>query len=227
MAVVKTNHQDKEDYDHLIAGYVRISYEKETKIYVPLSLKKLMGLFSNKIIPSKLLTFREDLKFASALVSKISGVNQSTTFSLMFTATEHDDNKAFHGDCDRVHNTITIIKSNWGNVFGGYAEAAWMSKEHAAFIHETGRSIKAARYSISDDAAFLFLIRSKDVKLNEKAPLVFPIEGAYLWYHYENGPSWGTWMGLELILGDKCKAPVREEPNAYCDNIWNDFCYND
>jgi hypothetical protein len=35
--------------------------------------------------------------------------------------------KNFHSKCDGIPNTLTIIKSTNGNIFGGYAEEAWTS----------------------------------------------------------------------------------------------------
>jgi hypothetical protein len=35
--------------------------------------------------------------------------------------------EAFHAKCDNKSNTLTIIKSSNGNIFGGYTEAAWAS----------------------------------------------------------------------------------------------------
>ena len=212
-ALVKINKQAQKEQDYLVCYYVRTNYEKLYNVHVPLALKGVLKKFSNKIIPSKLMTIGEDLKFYSALVSKLSNINDFTTFSLVFTATEHVNNKAgaFHRACDRVPNTLTIIRSNHGNVFGGYAEAPWMSKEHQTYLNSKGKSITAARYSIDDDAAFLFLIRSADKKINNKAPMVFPLEYAYLWYHYENGPSWGNMIGPELVIADHCDDSVNEQ----------------
>ncbi len=35
--------------------------------------------------------------------------------------------KDFHSRCDRIENSLTVIKSESGNVFGGYTEKAWTS----------------------------------------------------------------------------------------------------
>jgi hypothetical protein len=46
--------------------------------------------------------------------------------------------KNFHSKCDEIPNTLTIIKSTNGNIFGGFAEKAWTSdtnvKDPKSFI---------------------------------------------------------------------------------------------
>ncbi len=37
--------------------------------------------------------------------------------------------KNFHFKCDKIENTLTVIKSESGNVFGGYTEKAWTSNK--------------------------------------------------------------------------------------------------
>jgi hypothetical protein len=34
----------------------------------------------------------------------------------------------FHTRCDGIANTLTVVKANSGNIFGGYTEQAWHSK---------------------------------------------------------------------------------------------------
>jgi len=36
----------------------------------------------------------------------------------------------FHSKCDNKQNTLVVIKSENGNVFGGYTEQSWMCEEH-------------------------------------------------------------------------------------------------
>ncbi len=45
----------------------------------------------------------------------------------------------FHAKCDGVPNTLTVIKSTHGNIFGGFTEKPWTSVEcvvsdHKAYI---------------------------------------------------------------------------------------------
>lgn len=36
--------------------------------------------------------------------------------------------ESFHQACDNQGMTLTVIKSEFGNIFGGYTEAEWGSK---------------------------------------------------------------------------------------------------
>lgn len=40
------------------------------------------------------------------------------------------DSKDFHYECDGFTNTLTVIKSSNGNIFGGFTEFAWDSTGH-------------------------------------------------------------------------------------------------
>ena len=73
-------------------------------------------------------------------------------FSLLFRASDHNFSaKKFYEICDDKASTITIIKSNYGTIFGGYTstDCSWISQ------------IVNMEY-IPDDKSFLFLIRSND-----------------------------------------------------------------
>ena len=49
-------------------------------------------------------------------------------FQLLYRASEDGFNSDnFHQKCDGIKNTLTIIKSTNGNIFGGYTGAAWSS----------------------------------------------------------------------------------------------------
>jgi len=52
----------------------------------------------------------------------------------------------FHKRCDGIANTLTVVKATTGNIFGGYTEQAWHSKnEH-----------------IKDPKAFIFSLVNKE-----------------------------------------------------------------
>jgi hypothetical protein len=54
----------------------------------------------------------------------------------------------FHSKCDGIANTLTVIKSEQGNIFGGFTEKAWDS---------------AGRY-VTDPKAFIFSLVNKENK---------------------------------------------------------------
>jgi hypothetical protein len=58
----------------------------------------------------------------------------------------------FHSKCDNQPNTITIVKTNFDHVFGGYTSASWINNDQY----------------ISDEHAFIFSLRRKGIPNNEK-----------------------------------------------------------
>eukprot|EP01084_Bolivina_argentea_P306940 530475_1 len=99
--------------------YIRNHYEgKFNRMNVALPLKYLILHFSKYIVGSTLFTHEEDIDFVKVLSSKISNIKQ---FTLLFKASEHKYLASkFHELCDGKRSTICIVKSNFGNVFGGY-----------------------------------------------------------------------------------------------------------
>ena len=54
--------------------------------------------------------------------------------------------QAFHSICDGIAETLTVIKSKNGNIFGGFAEEAWGSQQYATQQYATEK--KAFIYSL-------------------------------------------------------------------------------
>ena len=52
----------------------------------------------------------------------------------------------FHSRCDGIANTLTVVKATSGNIFGGFAEKAWHSKNRR----------------IADPKAFIFSLVNKE-----------------------------------------------------------------
>eukprot|EP01084_Bolivina_argentea_P030188 55974_1 len=142
--------------------YIRNEYEsKFNKITVPMALKYLIVSFSNRIIGSKLLTTQEDSDFVQLLQNKIPIIGR---FNLLFRASENGFKaKDFHNQCDNYGSTITIIKSNFGNIFGGYTNIPW-----------TSAWTELSHYA--DPNSFLFLIRANKEKNQNNCPLIFEIK---------------------------------------------------
>ena len=70
-------------------------------------------------------------------------------WELLYRATRDGfDAKDFHRICDHKRNTLTVIKSTHGNIFGGYNDEAWDSTN---------------RY-YDDSNAFLYSLVNKDNK---------------------------------------------------------------
>eukprot|EP01084_Bolivina_argentea_P103945 186166_1 len=175
--------------------FVRREYEhKFDQIDIPMALKYLIRNFSNPIIGSKLITIKEDLYFIELLLTKLSNIYK---FNLLYRASENEylANK-FHELCDGKGSNICIVKSNFGNIFGGYTSIGWESDNEY------------------DDKAFLFLIRSSEEAQQKQCPIVYDINdinGINAVIYGENyGPTFG--IGHDLYISDKCE----EYPQNKC-----------
>ena len=102
----------------------------------------------------------------------------------------------FHSRCDGKPNTLTIVKSSNGNIFGGFTSIPWESIE---YDEENGY--------MYDFCAFLFSLVNK-----ENRPLIFEhtnesenIKDAdargSVWSSSKHGPLFGS--GHDLYIADK------------------------
>ena len=95
----------------------------------------------------------------------------------------------FHSCCDGLPNTLTIVKSTNGNVFGGYTIIPWDSSEYDQFT--------AFKY---DNSAFIFSLENL-----ENRPLIFEhINESYNFAsssvvsNLTNGPVFGSSHDLHI-----------------------------
>ena len=188
------------DLELLIYHFVRHEYEqKYNKQHIPVALKYIMIQFSQQIIKcDMLMTFKEDLGFYKLLSSKLK--SQIIGFEVLYKASDHNFSaRKFHELCDGVGPTITIIKSNFGNIFGGYTSKKWPKTTGSSEI---------------DYDAFLFLIRSNDKNETAKCPLYFGTSAnigiPFAIHHFEkSGPIFGS--GFDIRIADSCNAKMFNE----------------
>ena len=185
--------RERSDLELVLSNYLRTNYEnKYDERYIPISLKYIMVKYSNSLIPSNLLSLREDFNFFETLKLKLPNIKK---FNLLYRGSEHNFSaKDFHSLCDDKGATLTIIASNHGNIFGGYTSKSW----------------KSAAGFVKDKQAFLFLIKSHTEKINKQCPLFFDIKkGHESWaigrrWSYSDpicGPVFGC--ALDIKIGDK------------------------
>lgn len=186
------------DLELIIFNFIRNHYETKHKRDVPIALKYLMLKFSNKIIGCKLLTMKEDLNFFKALSTKLPSIIR---FNLLFRASDHKYSAAkFHKYCNDKGATISIIKSNYGSIFGGYTSKSWTWNDHY----------------VKDKDAFLFLIKSNEKLAELGCPLLLELEknqtknviGCY----HNHGPIFGE--RRDVCIGDKCNRTVTKESDS-------------
>ena len=94
---------------------------------------------------SKILTKPEEYNFLEKIFQE--KTKKKFKPNLLFRATRDTDNcLIFHKKCDNIKDTLTLVKTKTGNIFGGYASETW-----------NGNNYK------KDDEAFCFSIDLKKV----------------------------------------------------------------
>eukprot|EP01084_Bolivina_argentea_P096495 173475_1 len=182
----------------IVWHYVRNEYEDKLNQKVPITaaLKYLISSFSKYIIESTILTINDEFDFLKLLSNKIPNNKQ---FNLLFRASEHGFKaNEFHKKCDNNGATISIIKSHFGNVFGGYTTIPWTSKNYGFR---------------KDTHAFLFLIHTTDKSEQLNCPMMFEIKdkkaNTAVYHHSHCGPIFGA--GHDIIISDSCNNTVFEQ----------------
>jgi len=103
----------------------------------------------------------------------------------------------FHLRCDGIPNTLTVIKANSGNIFGGYTEQKWHSDDDF----------------VADPKAFIFSLINKD----DKPLKAFCLNESQLAIYC--GPDYGPCFGGEgTYLKDICiDSDSHINKYSYCD----------
>ena len=103
---------------------------------------------------SKILTKTEELKFIENAYKNNDKLLKNKIFKpmLLYRATEDGDSSdVFHSKCNYVKNTLTLVKTDKGLIFGGYTTQTWDSSGYK-----------------KDDKAFCFSIDLHKVYRNKK-----------------------------------------------------------
>ena len=175
------------EIEKVVWYFIRTEYEDTYDCDIPLALKYLTVHFSKKLIGCNMLTFDEDMNIYELLESKLGKNLVEKRFKLLFRASDHDYSAhKFHKFCDGHAPTITIIKSNYGNIFGGYTSIGWAS----------------LGWRTKDEKAFLFLIRSNNK--SKECPIAFDAktDSASVIHNNSYGPTFGD--GYDTAIGFDC-----------------------
>lgn len=166
----------------IVYNFTRTNYEQkfESK-WVPIALKQMIIRYCTRIFPSKILSIKQDADFFKLLKCKLGKTSASFASELLYRASEHGfDSKIFHDKCDGHASTITIIKSDIGNIFGGYADIKWPHASKSEFKPNRGYSKGIFMFSIrrngdtSDDRPIIFASKSDKsclVSCRNKGPI--------------------------------------------------------
>ncbi len=181
------------NYEMIVCNFTRNEYEnKFNRVNVPMPLKYLIVAFSKPIIGSNILTLKEDTDFVKSVLTRIPNMKR---FHLLFRASDHGfQAKDFHQKCDNKNGaSITIIKSNWQNIFGGYTTVPWTSDGPGRAGMKT------------DQDAFLFLIRSSNDLQQKECPLLFDIKQDKAEYAVRHHPNFGPRFGVaDIFINNAC-----------------------
>ena len=189
-----TKEHNQDTLELLLFNFNRTEYEQKYNENIPMALKYLMIQFSKKIFPSKILSFKQDLDFYQLILSKLQDKIHRKKINMLYRSSDHNFTaESFHKYCDGHGPTITVIHSNYGNIFGGYAPIEWPTKKEVN--------------KVSGDL-FLFLIKSNDSK--QRCPLIFDAlqgtQSPMISNIISLGPVFGDeFLSLHAIsIGDKC-----------------------
>ena len=138
-------------------------------------------------------------------MNKLCEFPSSRKFDLIYRATRDGfDAKDFHSKCDNKGNTLTIIKSTNGNIFGGYSEIQW--------TNSTNQLLK-------DPNAFLFSLVNKEndpfkVKCPSNDLNGFPLYPIHC--SSTHGPAFGFNGGYgdyDLIISSQSNMNIESHSN--------------
>ena len=162
----------------IIWNYIRNEYEgKHNGVQIPIALKHLVQQFSNKVIPSKMLTIQEDISFIQLTTSKLPSF-KTAKFNLLYRGSDDKFTLVnFHKLCDNKGPTMCIIHNDVGNIFGGYTSKSWTSPSE--------------KQKVYDDKAFLFLIKA--YKESQEYPKIFKCKDPEhaVYHNKDSGPIFG------------------------------------
>ena len=188
------------DIELLTWWFVRNYYEN-TESYVPPALKQLIRNFSMKVFESKFLSIKLDLDLIKVLSKQLTFKDAT----LLYEPSNHEyKSSKFHELCDEKGETLTLIKSEFGNLFGGYTNTPWSNID----------------LNISDSGnTFLFLLSSNNEQ--QECPKIWKSKGEYGVCHWKGcGPIFG-WHELK-IKKNKCEIWCSGPLSGFDPKLTND-----
>ena len=167
-----------------VYGYVRMNYNGQQNMVN--DIIHIIFQYYLIILESVILEDSNDIDtFYDLLSPKLLEILSKDKFELrLLYRNSRDGNSAqsFHKHCNGHTNTLTLVQSNYGHIFGGFTSKDW--------------GLKINGY-IEDDTAFLYLIKSK---FNHEPKIYQTLKGNIysVYIHPTNGPTWGG--GHALVL---------------------------
>ena len=142
--------------------------------------KKYFQPFINEVVLNSHVLWKEEKGKFQFLMEAL---DKPKKLDLIFRASEHQFSAgAFHHKCDDIDDTLTLVKTQFGNIVAGFTHYPW-------------NSVKNGYVSKKDRRAFL-------VSLDLKAKMLPEMKGDRLIYCQEDyGPTFGCG---DLTISDRC-----------------------
>ena len=156
-------------------------------------------------IDSKIITKKEELNLISDRIQNNENLkNKKIFYKLIFRGTRDGElSSHFHQRCDGISPTITLVQSEIGHKFGGYAERPW--KNSGGWVN-------------NDDNSFLFSL--------DYMKIYNAVKGKDKYYFSDLGP----WFeGIKIpsnMFKDKSYVNNKEGGNEYYSGFSSDFELN-
>jgi len=180
-----------------------ITFEKSNQIID----KSILGLSKTIIIDSFILS---DKQLVYRLFSYCE-LPMIPNWQLIYRASQDGfEATSFHSKCDNKPNTLIIIKTESGNIFGGYTEQNWTPSD--SFTEQSWLSTDSYK---TDPKTFIFSIKNAyqyPIKINCSNNFSICCSNSY-------GPTFG--LGHDLHIADKSNTNM----NSYS-NICNSYIHN-
>lgn len=146
----------------------------------------------NIFVGSTLLTLEYEEKLLEFIGNDIQQHQQNQPWRLIYRASEHGfDASDFHRCCDSFAPTVSIIQTDFGNIFGGYTTVAWSSA--------------TLRADQIDPTAFLFTLKNALNIPPTKCPVSKEYQQCAISHNPTCGPNFGSPKneGSDLCLRNK------------------------
>jgi hypothetical protein len=157
-----------------------------------------------RVFDSKILKGGLNLKLA-----KLCEFEARDKWSLLYRASEHGFTaQAFHSKCDNVANTLTVVKTTKGYIFGGFAQQPLRYTNYDYNYYPTQSNI----CYIPDSSAFIFSLINKEsspIKMKIIAPQ-YAIACAA-----NNGPTFGAGPDFCIFASKEHQNPKLRRKMLY------------
>lgn len=156
------------------------------------AIKNMNSIFDSKIL---------DYTMQKALFELCEFKSSDNKWDLLYRASRDGFGTAsFHSRCDSKPFTLTIVKSNNGNIFGGYTESQWNDPDGKENSRGVENNQSKDNYYKRDNNAFVFSLVNKIGK-PMKVGVSSGEEDFAIYCRTSNGPTFGRGCDF-MINGD-------------------------